>query len=687
MHLIVKVVNLQLFVSVVYSTNRNNKNIINYKSKTTKMKKMLLILAAFVLSLGMNAQSTVSPKVTQGIASSMPTEMRSVKNNHKPAAPARLETNQRLVGYYTTDDLGEKGVGFLAAPGNNKAAIFISPDILENWVGYKIVGMRFGLCYAVGASRIFLAPLDEDGKIGADLAEKAVSTTVAGWNTAMFDQPIEIKKDDAFMAGFDYKQGSNQQSDASYPLSAVAKGSEITSTYIYGNVPASSGGQGLAWYNINNMSGNLSVQLIVSSDNLPAKQILFNQFSTDKPAYMPGTQGNVDMTLFNNGTENIGSYVIDLTIGGKSVGSYTSAATLAPNTSFTVSVPFNIAQDQPLGATCLIGTVKTIDNAAPATPGVAAEAPFHIRNKVFVQNVVMEEYTGTGCGYCPVGLAAMEYLNDTYGDRFIGIGLHQFNSSDPMYNTVYARLGFTGAPQGIINRNGSPVNPYTGGINAVADAMKGDPTVGVSVKGAWNESETQVNAVATVESTVSASNYSIVFVLLGDSLTGTAGSWKQSNYLAGEDPATYGNEKYISRFLKGGIYGQSSFSYVYEDVMIGSSYNASGVNQASLGAISPDATTVVNHTIGIDSKDVVKNALKKNHVRVVAMVLDNKGKIINAAQAHVTSATGIADKGTVAGKNVEVARYTIDGQKINTPQRGINIVKMSDGSTVKVMVK
>lgn len=281
----------------------------------------------------------------------------------------------------------------------------------------------------------------------------------------------------------------------------------------------------------------------------------------------------------------------------------------------------------------------------------------------------------------------MEYLNDTYGDRFIGIGIHQYNTTDPMYNNVYARLGFTGAPSCIINRNGKTIDPYIGGINAVAEAMKGDPTVGVSVKGAWNESETQVNAVAAVESTVSASNYSIVFVLLGDSLTGTASSWKQSNYLAGDNPAAYGNEKYISQFLKGGVYGQDKFFYAYEDVMIGSSYNVSGVNQASLGSISPDAMTVVNYTLGIDAKDAVKNALKKNHVRVVALVLDNKGKIINAAQAHVTSATGIADKGTVADKNVEVARYTIDGQRINTPQRGINIVKMSDGSTVKVMVK
>ncbi|MDO4159812.1 MAG: hypothetical protein Q4D41_05105 [Prevotellaceae bacterium] len=35
----------------------------------------------------------------------------------------------------------------------------------------------------------------------------------------------------------------------------------------------------------------------------------------------------------------------------------------------------------------------------------------------------------------------------------------------------------------------------------------------------------------------------------------------------------------------------------------------------------------------------------------------------------------------------EVARYTIDGAKISTPTKGLNIVKMSDGTTKKVIVK
>ena len=35
----------------------------------------------------------------------------------------------------------------------------------------------------------------------------------------------------------------------------------------------------------------------------------------------------------------------------------------------------------------------------------------------------------------------------------------------------------------------------------------------------------------------------------------------------------------------------------------------------------------------------------------------------------------------------ETERYTLDGKQITTPQRGINVVKMSDGTVKKVLVK
>lgn len=51
----------------------------------------------------------------------------------------------------------------------------------------------------------------------------------------------------------------------------------------------------------------------------------------------------------------------------------------------------------------------------------------------------------------------------------------------------------------------------------------------------------------------------------------------------------------------------------------------------------------------------------------------------------VTPATGI--KNITTNGAVEVARFSADGKRISAPQKGINIIRMSDGSTRKVVVK
>jgi len=50
-------------------------------------------------------------------------------------------------------------------------------------------------------------------------------------------------------------------------------------------------------------------------------------------------------------------------------------------------------------------------------------------------------------------------------------------------------------------------------------------------------------------------------------------------------------------------------------------------------------------------------------------------------------ATRIVEKQVKENKAKEIARYTIDGIKLSAPQKGVNIVIMSDGTTKKVFVK
>lgn len=53
---------------------------------------------------------------------------------------------------------------------------------------------------------------------------------------------------------------------------------------------------------------------------------------------------------------------------------------------------------------------------------------------------------------------------------------------------------------------------------------------------------------------------------------------------------------------------------------------------------------------------------------------------------NVSDATAISSTATATNLH-EVARYTVDGRRINQPQKGLNIVKFSDGSVKKVVVE
>jgi len=71
---------------------------------------------------------------------------------------------------------------------------------------------------------------------------------------------------------------------------------------------------------------------------------------------------------------------------------------------------------------------------------------------------------------------------------------------------------------------------------------------------------------------------------------------------------------------------------------------------------------------------VVKNAAGDLNERIVI-------KLLGSTLADVKAPT------TETGSKTVVARYNMQGQKINAPQPGINIVKYSDGTTQKILIK
>ena len=74
-------------------------------------------------------------------------------------------------------------------------------------------------------------------------------------------------------------------------------------------------------------------------------------------------------------------------------------------------------------------------------------------------------------------------------------------------------------------------------------------------------------------------------------------------------------------------------------------------------------------------------------MEVVALIVNaSTGEVVNANKCKVLSdeLSGIAN--AHAGKaTMPIRYYTIDGKLLKAPQKGITIVRMSDGSSMKVV--
>lgn len=641
------------------------------------MKKFLLSAFAMLLALTAGAQNfTVEKSLNpQGVQAP-------AFGAFKAPAKANLAANQRLVGYFDTDDC-DTYLGVTGITGNNKVAMVLTADDLAPYYGKKIAGVRFNLGQGETANGVFVQNLKiADGQIteATSLVSSDESVTSAAgakntgeWHEVMFDQKVELNSSfEGLFVGYNYKQKSNN-----YPIGVSSK--VEGPFYIYANIPASKGGNGEDWYQINSGGYGLSIQLIVEGDFAPnaVRPLDFGEFTVVK-----GKSKNVAVSLWNIGSK-LTSIDYTIALDGKAGAEQhlDFGKDFGLGGTHSVEIPFAAASE--LGASTVTLTITKVNGAENACAIKTATGTLYTVEKEFVKRSVVEQFTGTGCGNCPSGHVAMHNMHNLYGDQFIGIALHQFNASDPMYNASYD-LGFTGAPQCMVNRSSGVLAPYEQMPEVLKASLDEIALTDVTVTGTFAEEDTKVNATASVESLV-AGDYNIAFMLTADGLTGTTKSWKQSNYFC-KGGGRYNSQASMPDDLKFLWDMGSSYVETYNDVLIASSYVNSN-NKATLPTLVANGTVSSEYTMKMPTKVALKKALKLNQVYVVALLLDKKtGAIVNAGRARVTGSTGIEDVTTGTEATV-VARYNVNGVQIAAPVKGINIVKMSDGTTRKVLVK
>lgn len=340
---------------------------------------------------------------------------------------------------------------------------------------------------------------------------------------------------------------------------------------------------------------------------------------------------------------------------------------------------------------------------------------------------VVEEQTGTWCGWCPRGHVALDLLNKQLGDKVVTLAGHFTNSEsqvDPMNiyqldeNSTQAEaladygyvamnlssmLGGGGFPGAMFDRIVA-ADPYVGanttkgkngtyefGATALVKAIQEQipSEADFSMTASWADdknTDIKVDLTTTFNYPRFGSfPYGVAFVLSENGMTGKGATWKQFNYfskLAGVNGASDFNNPDMAAWFKAGSY----VSTTYDNVIVQAWNplgNAAIVDKSVTDIVKGEAIPFCT-TLKVNS-DLIQNY---NNLTLSALLVNlNSLAVVNAAKVVLGNcAAGIEDVNSEVNNNV-VSRYNVNGMRINGAQKGLNIVKLANGKVVKMAVK
>lgn len=406
----------------------------------------------------------------------------------------------------------------------------------------------------------------------------------------------------------------------------------------------------------------------------------------------------INLTLLNRGYNGIKSIDYSYSVGDKKVSDRLTLdapipACLNASTEFTVTLPAIEAKGK-YPVTFSIDKVNGEANNEVAT----ANSTMAIYNKLPKHRPVMEEFTGTWCGNCARGWIGLEVMTRLHPD-FIALAYHSGDVMQVIDQKQF--LGFDtenpSYPMANIDRVYTDIDPYYGADMTpfgIEEIWKKQAEIlapaSLETEAAFTPDGKDIKAKAILEFPEDANDadkYSVEFVLVTDGLHGEGQAWEQSNYL--EE-----NEKGDYPFPEADIFfaGSSSIPNMhYNDVVVATTRLRDGLIKLPAKVEAEKAFSIEGTISEVDS---IKNMANypviqdSKNLRIVALLLNEKGQIVNGAQAKVTGyeTTGIRNINTKAAEADVPAIYNLQGHRLQTMQKGLNIIRTKDGKTKKVML-
>lgn len=710
------------------------------------IKKLLSIvmLLAFVATISATGQKEYRlPKQSPFQKSMKHATMPQMKKAPAALMDLELEPGQAWFGYWNPEDFMTLGT---MCDCDYALAIYIPNKVAGQ--GATIDGMRFYLPTTIGLSNVkawISTKLSEVGKYadGYDLEIKNVETPVEGYNEVLFDKKYEIPEGGLYVGFyFDSKVDMTEYPPDDYTTIeeyyewyakylewiavhpeaepfAVTPGDKLfegtmyfASVYqdeictqnaeMYGDPSYL---DFVGWFDYSTFGYYLGAEALIGGDKFLKNAATLSDFgekfaSVNQDVIFP-------VTITNSGLNGIQNFTYEVSINGAKP--FETTVTLDNPVEkildyTTVNVTFNTGEQ---AGTQKIELALTKVNGEPNEKESVAKGTLYVLSEAAKKKPLIEEYTGTWCGWCTRGWVALEKLAADFGDDIVLVASH---NGDPMEIEEYMDVQqkyIEGYPSMLINRVAN-VDPYYGTDDYIPYYIKTDveaaiadvAPASIAVEAVWaDEEKTKINISTETKFFFEDENSSIAigYILVADGLTGTGRSWAQANYYT-DYAEEYGNDPYLGDLTRMGSY---ITDMTYNHVAVAGWGVANGIDGSISGPIK--AGEAINNTFEADLNGVligedrlspdpedhvaVLDLIQDKELKVVAFLINqNSGEVINANQTIlVDPIVGISAIEEKAG--AKTVRYNVSGQLIKAPQSGLNIIKLSDGTTLKVLVK
>lgn len=566
-----------------------------------------------------------------------------------------VETDTISVGY-SNGEVAESSSIYMNGKGWVECAVRLTPNSVAAYDGNDIVAIKAGLVARVNVDtlRVWVrSSLDGENLAEGTAVKVGTEGIYKGWNNVALDSPYDLSQANVdLFIGYSLHQKANVRA-----TSVVGDPLANTSYLKLGTAD---------WKDISD-EGVLSIEAIVAGENVPKYDLGLNAATISPDPSYSATALKVEASLHNYGLADIKGFTLAVLADGRDKVETHISQEIASTANARVKFDIEPLQDYDENTLWTISIIGIDDAADEYAGNNDMDATY-----AYLRNPLIEEFTTEECPNCPrVGGFLQEIMAmDTYKERVNVVTHHAGYYTDKFTQPcdeeltwLYASNGSTYAPAIMLDRQ-----PYFAQSGYAATAtcpsslddlveyidyemtVKANAVVGLNLE--FNADSTSVTAnVNCIHNAnyISENPYLCVYLLENDIATtdqsGATGTYMQQHV----------NRAYNSTWGEPVEWTDNTFTYSYTFSLDASWVKKNMQVVAMLYNYNPDDNTdcVVDNSIG------VKLIPDMNTDGIVSTISNND--------------------------TYEVARYSLDGRKVDSQTRGIVIVKLSDGTCRKVV--